>query len=280
MTAGARLFVGLGLLMIPLVGYATFVEPFDLRLEEATLELPTARTASPPLRVAVLADLQAREVTDYEREAVSRLMATEPDLILVPGDIVHQTNFADYDAALPAFRELLGQLEAPAGVYFTQGNTDPRSRVEALLEGTGIVALRDGIVRFEYAGRRIAIGGLDLDHDRTAAGQRVVAELEAPGDEGELRILVAHRPDALWALHENSRIDLVVSGHTHGGQIQVPIFGPPVTLSSVPRSVAAGGLSNVDGRHIYVSRGVGLERGLAPRVRFLAPPEISLIHIL
>ena len=76
-----------------------------------------------------------------------------------------------------------------------------------------------------------------------------------------------------------SRIDLVVSGHTHGGQIVVPFFGPIMTLSHVPRSVAAGGLHQIDGNYIYVSRGVGCERMQAPRIRFLCPPEISLLTL-
>ncbi len=88
-----------------------------------------------------------------------------------------------------------------------------------------------------------------------------------------------HRPDPLWTPGTDSRIDLLVSGHTHGGQVSVPFFGPPITLSSVPRDVAAGGLHVVDGRRIYVSRGVGLERGTAPRIRFRVPPEVSLLTL-
>jgi predicted MPP superfamily phosphohydrolase len=72
---------------------------------------------------------------------------------------------------------------------------------------------------------------------------------------------------------------LLVAGHTHGGQVQIPFFGPPITLSRVPRSVAAGGFHSLDGRAIYVSRGIGNERGWAPRVRFLAPPEVSLLTL-
>jgi len=279
MTLAARLFAVIGFATIPVVGYATFIEPFDLRLEEATVQLPEVRTGPAPLRIAVLSDLQARHVTDYERDAVTRLLATKPDIILVPGDVIHLTNFEAYDAALPEFHKLLTRLEAPGGVYFVQGNTDPNQRLEQLVEGTHMQLLRDRIVRFEYAGRRIAIGGLDLDHHAAQRGLDVIAQLEDNSDPAEVRLLVAHRPDALWSLSKNSRIDLVVSGHTHGGQIQIPFFGPPVTLSSVPRRVAAGGLHEVDGRRIYVSRGVGLERGTAPRVRLFAPPEISLITI-
>jgi len=76
-----------------------------------------------------------------------------------------------------------------------------------------------------------------------------------------------------------SRIDLVVAGHTHGGQVQLPLVAPLLRVSRVPPSVAAGGLHHLDGRRIYVSRGVGHERGQAPRIRFLCPPEISLLTL-
>lgn len=66
---------------------------------------------------------------------------------------------------------------------------------------------------------------------------------------------------------------------THGGQVQIPLFGAPLTLSSVARDVGSGGLHELEGRRIYVSRGVGCERGAAPRIRFLCPPEVSLLTL-
>jgi predicted MPP superfamily phosphohydrolase len=72
---------------------------------------------------------------------------------------------------------------------------------------------------------------------------------------------------------------LTLSGHTHGGQLQLPLVGPLTTASNVPRDVAAGGLHSLDGRRLYVSRGIGVERDQAPRLRFGAPPEISIVTL-
>jgi len=72
-------------------------------------------------------------------------------------------------------------------------------------------------------------------------------------------------------------VDLLIAGHTHGGQVVVPGFGPPLTLTSVPREVAAGGLRELDGRRLYVSRGVGMERGWAPPLRLFCAPEVTLL---
>jgi len=105
-----------------------------------------------------------------------------------------------------------------------------------------------------------------------------VRKFEAlPGD--DLRLLVAHYPDQIEHLSANSRVDLLVAGHTHGGQVQIPFLGPPITLTSVPREVAAGGYHVMNGRAIYVSRGIGCERGLAPRLRFNCAPEVSLLTL-
>lgn len=60
----------------------------------------------------------------------------------------------------------------------------------------------------------------------------------------------------------------------------IPDFGPPVTLSLVPRAVAAGGLHRVHGRQVYVSRGIGMERSLAPPLRLFCPPEVSLLTLV
>ena len=74
--------------------------------------------------------------------------------------------------------------------------------------------------------------------------------------------------------------DLLVAGHTHGGQVRMPWIGPIITLSAVPRAWAAGVTALSGGRTLVVSRGTGLERGHAPRLRFLCRPEIVVIELV
>ena len=93
-----------------------------------------------------------------------------------------------------------------------------------------------------------------------------------------LRILLAHQPDEI-RLIESTPVDLLVSGHTHGGQIALPFIGPLVTASNVPRHVAAGGLHELHETPVYVSTGVGRERSTAPQVRFGVRPSIGIIDI-
>jgi len=267
--------VAVALAGVPLLLYGTFIEPNRLVLEEQEVELGARGHA--PLTVALIADLQARNVTARERNAIALTLAAKPDLILISGDWQHGDSNAAYMRELPAFRALLGQLEAPLGVFFVKGNTDPRQHLEALTAGTGVQVLDDELTLLDHAGRRIALGGLDLSSYRKPEGRALVQALERT--DADLRLLLAHKPDAVFAMRKDSPIDLLLAGHTHGGQVVVPFFGPPITLSAVPRRIARGGLHELDGRRVYVSRGIGLERGPAPPVRFLAPPELTLLTI-
>ena len=287
--SGALVLVAMGLGCLGY--YMTYVAPFDLEVTHTTLRLSPRGPAVPgaqstqqaapgrPLRIGLLADLQAARITDYERRAVAALMAEEPDLILLSGDIIHQMDRAAYVEAIPEFRDLLGTLNAPAGVYFVRGNTDPKGIEPLLFEGTGILGLRDQIVSIPFGASSITLGGLALAHHKLPKGKEVMQTLATPSGEGDIRLLLTHLPDPVLFLPENSAIDLVLAGHTHGGQVQLPFFGPPITLSQVPREVAAGGLHSHRGNAIYVSRGIGVERAQAPRMRLLARPEVSLITL-
>jgi predicted MPP superfamily phosphohydrolase len=273
--------LSLASLLLPILGYyMTCVEPYRLRVERARVPVDPARGWKKPLRIGVLSDIQVRHVTSYEHRVIDTLMAERPDLILMPGD-VFQGSDDDFNRELPALRSLLGKLEAPAGVFLVAGDTDQApGRLARIVEGTHIKALDDAT--FFDADRGLMIGGTELEPDSTGA-LGVVKRLER-GDESEaeaktLRILLAHRPDIIFHLAPSSRIDLVVSGHTHGGQVVIPGFGPPITLSDVPRAVAAGGLHTMNGNRIYVSRGAGCEQGQAPRLRLFCPPEVSILEV-
>lgn len=278
LTVPVRLAAAAALVAAPVGVYATWIEPFRLRVETARVPVPDGREGSGVVRVGVLTDLQTDGVTDYERSAVDRLLAQRPDVILLPGDVFQGTP-AQLEATRPALRELLGRLDAPGGVFLVLGDTDGAGdHLRELTRGTAVRLLVNESARVEVRGRRLTIGGVELV-PAGAAARGLVERLETAGGDGDVRILLAHRPDVALRLRPHSRIDLVVAGHTHGGQVVIPGFGPPVTLTRVPRAVAAGGLHALAGNAIYVSRGVGCERGEAPRIRFFCPPEVSLLEV-
>jgi predicted MPP superfamily phosphohydrolase len=258
--------------------YATFIEPFRLQVETVQLQLPAEREGFDVVRLAILSDLQTDRVTDYEQYAVSRLIALQPDAVFILGDVFQGSQGA-FENQLPALRALLARLDAPSGVFLIPGNVDfPPERINRLAEGTRIQPLVNRIVRVTAGDRRLTIGGVEMDY-RSPRARETIDQLESDGGRGDIRILLSHRPDVMLELRRSSRIDLVAAGHTHGGQVVIPGFGPPIISSRLPRVVGAGGLHEIDGRTIYVSRGVGHERGQAPRLRFFCPPAIDLITI-
>jgi predicted MPP superfamily phosphohydrolase len=93
---------------------------------------------------------------------------------------------------------------------------------------------------------------------------------------------MGHAPDYMnnVLLGHVRREMLCVAGHTHGGQVNIPGFGPPITLSRVPRWLAAGGLHQRKGAWLLVSRGVGMERSNAPRIRFNCRPQLVVVTLV
>ena len=275
-----RVVVALSLLCLaaaPIGAYASWIEPYRLRVETADIPLRAERAGSDAVRIVVLADIQTDHVTGYERRALQRAMDLKGDVIVLPGDLFHGSK-EDFERELPHLRAMLAELSAPGGVYMVQGNMDDPDRMRRVVEGTNVRFLMNEMVRVTVNGRRLTVAGTDWDC-RTDAGRDVVRRLQnAPGD-GDVRILLVHSPDAVRQLEADSRVDLVIAGHTHGGQVSLPLVGPLMTASKLPRRVTAGGYHELGGRRLYISRGVGLERGQAPRVRFLCPPEISLLTL-
>ena len=296
---------------IPVGVYATYVEPFWLRVETVSLAvdgLNGVDGVDEPIRIGVLADLQTTAVGDYEREAVERLLGLEPDIVLLPGDL-YQFDAELFDERAPQFTELIRRIvgEVPL-VYLVSGNTDTVAGLRRITEGTGARVLDNEIDVFELKGVSVWVGGTTLFGDDAAArrmarrlaggGQGLASDgvglagggdgdgdgdsdgEAAAGQEGpSVRILIGHKPDAI-ELVRATPVDLVVSGHTHGGQVSLPFFGPPLTLTGVPRHVAAGGLHELYGTPIYVSTGVGRERGNAPQLRLGVRPSIGIIDLV
>ena len=259
---------------IPVGIYATYIEPFWLRTESVTL---TVDGVGEGIRVGVLSDLQATAVGPYENEAVDRLIALTPDMVVVPGDL-YQFDPDLFGERAPQFSELVQRLvDAVSIVYLVSGNTDTVTGLLRITEGTGAKVLDNQIDTLVLKGSVVSIGGITLFGDERVA-QRV-AERLSDDELAEVRILLAHKPDAVELL-EGRSVDLLVSGHTHGGQVSLPLLGPPLTNSRVPRHVAAGGLHELDGTPVYVSTGVGRERGNAPQIRFGVRPSIGIIDLV
>lgn len=279
-TKRALLALMLGVAMVPqLAIWMTFVEPYRLTVERTTLKLAPSHTGQHPLRIAVISDLQTPKITAWEERIALEVKAQAPDLILIPGDVLQTITQAEFEQRLPQMRRFLNGLSAPGGVYLVSGDVD--RDVRALVVDTQIKVIDNKLHQLSYKDREITIAGVPLEY-WTQPSIDLVDRLESAPARGQIKLVLAHRPDAVMQALPNkgpSQIDLFITGHTHGGQINIPGFGPPVTMTHVPREVAAGGLHQLAGRAIYVSRGLGAERGYAPLLRLNCPPELSIITL-
>lgn len=265
------------LLLGPLGLYMTFIEPDRLVVHRETLRVP-GLAADGFLRVGVISDIQTTEPGRHEQAAVAALMAERPDVILFGGDLFQGTS-EELGSQLPALRSLVSQLRAPGGVYAVHGDVDPWLGLEKATEATPTRVLSNEVVRASVRGISLAIAGVESGSQGAgAAGAARRLEVDTPAD---VRILLAHRPDAVGLVPAaGARTDLVVAGHTHGGQVSFPLFGPLMTLTEVPRAVAAGGLHKMGERDIYVSAGVGCERAQAPKMRLGVLPSVAVVTLV
>jgi hypothetical protein len=244
-------------------GYAFIIEPHWLEL--TNVQLHSAKI-SHPFRVAIVADLQTDEIGSHERKALDLALESEPDLILMPGDYL-QENSRDRHRLGSEFNDLLKEFEfgAPLGAFATQGDTEHNDWPN-LFAASGVTPLTNTTT---ISAGDVNVTGLDL-------ADSLDTSIHVKGYD-RYHIVFGHSPNFAMG---NVDADLLIAGHTHGGQVRIPVLGPILTLTSVPRAWASGVTKLGEKRTLIVSRGIGLERGRAPRLRFFCRPEIVIADIL
>jgi len=258
--------------------WGAMVEPS--RLQKTFLDITTDRLEydTLPIRLLHISDLHIERLTRREDSILSFIVTTQPDIIVLTGDYVNLSYNRDPETYRQT-RAFLGQLSAPYGVYATLGTptVDLRELVVPMFEGLPVTLLRENCHTVTLGeGRQLVLLGLDCTHHVTADAiclERLVrlAPTDAP------QIFLYHSPELMPQAAEHG-IDLYLCGHTHGGQVRLPFVGPLLTSSQLGRQYVMG-LYRRNRTHLYVSRGVGLEGLSAPRVRLLAPPEITLVTL-
>jgi len=255
-----------------LVIYGFWIEPHFIRFSYQRLVSHKIKN-SKAIRILHLADLHIERITQREKQLTHMVSQLKPDLILFSGDILNLSYLKD-ELAWKAAREIIQQWKAPYGVYLVTGSpaVDLAENFPALIDGLPVTWLNDELKTIQIDQSRINIIGLTCTHKPFEDAPRLKNIL--PSQNGDFSILLHHSPDLApeAALHP---IDLHLAGHTHGGQVRLPLYGAIVTGSLYGKMLESGRyqLSNLT---LYVSRGIGLEGAGAPRIRFLCPPEITL----
>jgi predicted MPP superfamily phosphohydrolase len=245
------------------------VEPRRLVVRREELTLPRWPAALDGLRVGVMTDLHSgmpHAGLDAIERAAETLMAEKPDVVCLLGDYIDRRALFARPVDAQALAARLGALAAaPRGLYAVLGNHDwyaGARRIGDALEGAGVMVLEDSAAPAGDDGLWVAGTG-----DFRVRGARVERAL-MPVPEAAPVLLLSHDPDAFPSVP--ARVSLTLSGHTHGGQVGVPLVRRPFIPSHYGERFLAGHIEE-DGRHLYVSSGVGTS-GLP--VRFLRPPEV------
>jgi hypothetical protein len=266
------------LMLLGAYGEAYHREPTDLRVRSHSVDLTRDGRTRGRFRIVHLSDIQADRIGAYQDHALRLAAEQKPDLIVLTGDYVQPRigstrarATADLNALLRAW-----QFDAPLGAYAVRGDVDAdwprvfdRTRVTTLTDEVVIRGLPDGT--------SLSLIGVTppMSHGRN---RTALVELAGRAPRDGLRVVIGHGPDFVLNLAGTGLVDLALAGHTHGGQVVLPFIGAPYTKTRIDRRYASG-LNDYLGIPIHVSAGVGMERGTAPQIRFLCPPEISVLEV-
>ncbi len=252
-------------LLAGLIGYrnaskAPELTRVDLRLKEFPQNLTLAVIADTHL-------LDTPQDLERLRRAVAEVNAQNPDMILLPGDYCGRGMAPGQPASPEQAAEILGELRAPAGVFAILGNHDRRTgaqRFRDVFQPRGIRLLEHDAEVVEFNGVTMKIADLPENPPE-----------ECFADPGMPLLLLSHSPDNFELLREATGNMLMVSGHTHGGQVVLPLLGPLLVPSKYGTRFAAGSHGSEE-RRLFVSRGVGTS---FVHLRLFCPAEITLIRI-
>jgi predicted MPP superfamily phosphohydrolase len=278
--------IGVALGVVALISvvayYATWIEPFALGLTRQRLTAKEWRGGAPGevcLRVMHVSDLHVERTTERERRMNMLIASMQPDIIVFTGDFVN-LSYTDDQQAKKDIRAIIGDWKAPLGVYCVPGTptVEPMPRVLEFVEGLpNLKLLANRWVKVETRCGDLHILGMITTHD-LKTDRDALAKQMATAPEGGFKLLLVHSPD-LAPEAASAGIDLYLCGHTHGGQLRLPLYGALATASHLGKRFEMGRYE-VGQMTLYTSRGVGMEGLGAPRARLLCPPEVILWEVV
>jgi predicted MPP superfamily phosphohydrolase len=270
--------VTLAAIILVLAGVAFWgflVEPGRLVVHQQTIQLDNWPQPLDGLRIAVISDIHVDNwfITEKKlRTIVERTNQQQPDLIVILGDYMSSNGWVTHRVEPEVFGPILKDLHAPLGVYSVLGNHDwwySGMKVRRGLEQNGIKVLENEAAQVDVRGTSLWLVGLA---DLWTRPQRI-SETVAKAPEGQPVIVLTHNPDIFPNVPQ--RVQLVLAGHTHGGQVRFPIIGSVVQSSDYGDRWERGDVFE-DNHHLFVTSGIGTS--IVP-VRFGLPPEIVILTL-
>lgn len=245
-----------------------FAEPFMIAIERQEIYLRRLPQALDGFRIVHLSDLHYGPMVEPRHldRAISIANDLNPDLIALTGDYISQER-----AYAAPCAEIVGRLKAPFGVHAILGNHDhwtDAKLIADLFRAEGVSMLINEGTRIDARGESFWLAGVD----DTMVGLEDLPLALAGSRDDEFRLLLAHNPIILRRA-ARAEVDLVLSGHTHGGQVTLR---PEKNRSGKPRRRMLRGLGRRANTQIYVTRGLGT---VVLPIRYGCPPEVSLLEL-
>lgn len=269
--------------LLAAIAACAFIEPGRLVVRRVDVPIPGLPPALDKLKVGQISDLHRGWLTprSHIEQAIALMVAEEPDLVVLTGDFVDHPRYA------AEYPEVLSPLSPRLGNFACLGNHDYRSldTITATLRAAGVKVLRNQHHLLPVNGTRLCIIGIDDigvvrgPFYHAPPGDDLPAALAGSPLSDVFRLLLAHNPDFVMGTvfaRETARrpIDMVLSGHTHGGQVRLPRLGA-LYIPSQHGQLFGGGLVRAAGTRVHVSRGVGSSLPL----RLNCPPEVNVITL-
>ena len=245
----------------------------SFNVEQVELHHDALRPGSRPLTIIHLSDPHLRRWGPQHELLIETVNARDVDFVFLTGDFVTRRS-----ASIGCVQRLVQQMRSRYGLFVCRGNWEvayapPTRRLRSLMSGWGATLLVNESRSVETHAGTVRVMGVD---DLAHGWPDLEAALGAPVERANLTVLLSHAPLAIFLLPEGHQVDLVLSGHTHGGQIRVPLLWRKI----LPRCHAgfSDGLYELDSVRLYVSRGFG-SVGIVP-LRFNCPAEVAVLKIL
>lgn len=266
--------------------YSGEIERHWIDIVQTDVHLPSLPDAFEGVRIAQLSDIHMDEYTEpsFLRRVVNQIDRLRPDAVMLTGDFVSEWPNSRAYAVGAAWQcaNILNELECRQ-LYAVLGNHDVTvgtEEVTAALTANGITVLNNSFLpinRFgDRTGSRIWLAGVDDPVNGHPDPERAIPK-SIRNSAGEPVLLMCHAPDYADDLLESpagKAVDLMLSGHTHGGQIRLPLVGP-LSLPSLGRKYIEGWF-RLGAMQLYVNRGIGT---VGVPFRLDCPPEITLITL-
>ncbi|MBC2582440.1 metallophosphoesterase [Clostridium sp. DJ247] len=275
-----KLFIYFAVLIVG--AFFLYYQNNSIGVTNIDLELEKLPQGFDGLKIVHLSDLHSKMFGKNQHKLVSKVRKVEPEIIFITGDIVDSKHYEEQPAL-----KLIDEIIGIAPIYYVTGNHEfwsgRFSSLEKKLQERGVRILRDTKVNLERNGNKVEIIGVDDPVEKTNQQyddeeKFLVGELQKAlegSEQQNFKILLAHRPELL-SIYAKYNIDLIFSGHAHGGQVRLPFIGGVIAPNQGLMPKYTSGKYNEGNSIMIVSRGLG--NSIIPQ-RLFNRPEIVVVKL-